>query len=340
MLNDLQAFPEIRENFQFWFYFYPSGEPFWYGASRLREDLAEARAVLDPAGTNPVLGQLVLVGHSMGGLVSMWQTLQSDSRFWRLLSDRPFSELKADEATRQEIAQLVFFQPDPGVRRVITIGTPHRGSRFANEYTRFLARKLIRLPTRLLQVKQGLVMKNPGLFSQTDILTMTTSIDSLAPDSPVLPAMLRARRPPTVHYNNIVGVLPEQTWVGRLTNWFYEPGDGVVSYESARREDFDSELVVPADHMRVHAHPRSILEVRRCLLEQLAEVRAGSPQPVAPATYARPPAQGRLPSGGRPAPTGRNLAPVGFGTGQSNAQQVPAWTPPRRSSAAVVGPPE
>ena len=30
----------------------------------------------------------------------------------------------------------MFFEPNPSVQRVITIGTPHRGSTFANEYTR------------------------------------------------------------------------------------------------------------------------------------------------------------------------------------------------------------
>ncbi len=30
MFNDLLAYPEIRSNYQFWFYLYPTGQPFWY----------------------------------------------------------------------------------------------------------------------------------------------------------------------------------------------------------------------------------------------------------------------------------------------------------------------
>ena len=130
---------------------------------------------------------MVLVGHSMGGLVSMMQTLESGKISGDILSDKPFEELQAEPEVRDRVAQTVFFHPNPMVRRVITIGTPHRGSKFANEYTRFLARKLIQLPTNMLWVTQQLTLENPGFFRDTDMLTISTSIDSLAPDSPVLP---------------------------------------------------------------------------------------------------------------------------------------------------------
>ena len=87
MFNDLRAFPEIRSRFQFWFFLYPTGQPFWVSAAQLRDTLAEvARDVSIRTVRNPNLDQLVLVGHSMGGLVSMLQTLESGDDFWRLLS--------------------------------------------------------------------------------------------------------------------------------------------------------------------------------------------------------------------------------------------------------------
>ena len=94
MFNDLLAYPEIRANYQFWFYLYPTGEPFWYAANQLRTDLAEVRATLDPHAVNPVFDRMVLVGHSMGGLVSMMQTINSGEDLWRLMSDVPFEELR------------------------------------------------------------------------------------------------------------------------------------------------------------------------------------------------------------------------------------------------------
>jgi hypothetical protein len=36
----------------------------------------------------------------------------------------------------------------------------------------------------------------------------------------------------------------------------------------------ESQIIVPADHVNLHRHPESILEVRRILLEQLADLQA------------------------------------------------------------------
>jgi hypothetical protein len=213
---------------------------------------------------------MVLIGHSMGGLVSRLQTLESDDAYWKILSDKPFQELEADPETRQRIARTVFFQPNRSVRRVITIGTPHRGSEFANDYTRWLGRKLIKLPKTLIQTKMQVAEDNPGLFRNTELLTISTSIDSLAPDSPILPVMLRSERAPWVRYHNIVGVVSDESWLSR----FSEPGDGVVDFDSAHLDEVESEVIVDADHIHVHQHPRAILEVRRILLEHSQEMIA------------------------------------------------------------------
>ena len=49
MFNDLRAFPEIRNRFQFWFFLYPTGQPFWVSAAQLRDTLAEVRDDARPA---------------------------------------------------------------------------------------------------------------------------------------------------------------------------------------------------------------------------------------------------------------------------------------------------
>jgi pimeloyl-ACP methyl ester carboxylesterase len=236
----------------------------------MRDDLETARATIDPDRRWPPLDEIVLIGHSMGGLVSRLQTLPSGDRYWRILSDRPLEELHADPETRQRVAKTLFFEPNPSIRRVITIGTPHRGSDFSNDYTRWLGQKLIRLPAMIVQTKTKIVRENPGFFRNTEILTTNTSIDSLSPDSPLLPAMLQTPTPPWVKYNNIVGVVSEESWLTRMS----DSGDGVVSYESAHLDDAESEVVVDADHVHVHQHPRAILEVRRILLEHSREMYA------------------------------------------------------------------
>jgi hypothetical protein len=107
--------------------------------------------------------------------------------------------------------------------------------------------------------------------------------------------MLASHRAPWVKYHNIVGLVPERGLLGRLA----AGSDGVVAYESATVDDVESELTVPSDHIVIHAHPRAVLEVKRILLENLADLR-GLPGPrpyqaraVPASTAARMPGQGR-----------------------------------------------
>ncbi|MEX2175760.1 MAG: alpha/beta fold hydrolase [Pirellulaceae bacterium] len=288
MFNDLRAFPEIRSRYQFWFFLYPTGQPFWTSAAQLRDTLAEVRTVLDPQLQNPRLDQLVLVGHSMGGLVSRLQTIQSGNEFWRIISDTPLEELDATPAERQNLAKCFYFHPNPSVRRVVTLGTPHQGSDFANDYTKYLGRSFIRLPEVMTELTNKLIRDNPRAFKNTDLLTMTTSIDSLAPDCPIFPVMTRADKADWTVYHNVVGVVPKKTFLGRVS----VAGDGVVDLASAHLDGARSEIEVPADHLTVHQHPLAILEVRRILLEHAAgaEQWVARPEGITPVGYRPVPA--------------------------------------------------
>ena len=97
MFNDLQADPVLRERFQFWVYFYPTGNPYLATAADLRQNLDAIRADLDPQHQDPALDQMVLVGHSMGGLVSQLLTVDGGDDFWKLVSDEPIQQVKAEE---------------------------------------------------------------------------------------------------------------------------------------------------------------------------------------------------------------------------------------------------
>ena len=117
---------------------------------------------------------------------------------------------------------------------------------------------------------QKLVNQNPGIFQNSDLLVSSTSIDSLSPDSPLFPAMLRSPRAPWVSFHNIVGMVPTK-------RWFSEDelkGDGVVEYASAHMDDVVSEIVVDSEHQSIHRNPKAILEVRRILLEHLRSVES------------------------------------------------------------------
>ncbi len=270
MFNDLRSFPEIRERFQFWFYIYPSGQPFWISATQLRGDLMAMRDAVDPGHQDRALDSMVLVGHSMGGLVSRMQTIDSGDDFWKIVSDAPVSRLNGPSRERNKLVSTLFFKPNQSIKRVVTISTPHRGSKFANDYTRWLARKIIKLPTMAKSTGERLTNANPRLFKDTSLLTVANAIDSLAPESPIFPVIQRAKYSSDVKFHNIIGVVQDPGFLQRRIG----PGDGIVAYESAKMNDVESELIVDAEHTSVHMTGKAIYEVRRILLEHLSQYDA------------------------------------------------------------------
>ena len=290
MFNDLRSDKRIRDHYQFWFYLYPTGQPFWNSAEQMRTDLAYVRGQLDPNRRLAGMDQMVLVGHSMGGLVSKLQAVDSRNDYWNAVAEQPFHLIKASTEVRDTLGGTFFFRANPSVRRLITIGTPHRGSKFANGTTRYLARKFITLPSMLMQGFQEVYRENPGLFRNASAET-STSLDSLSPDSPWLPVLAAARPAPWVRHHNIIGVVPDEGILGRLASG----SDGVVSYESAHLDNVTSELVITADHSTVHQHPLATLEVRRILLEHLRELRAPATPPPPTERFAGVPAFGPPP---------------------------------------------
>ncbi len=274
MYNDLRSDPLVRQHYQFWFYMYPTGQPFWVSATQMREDLAVMRRALDPSRASPALDQMVLVGHSMGGLVSKLQTVESADAFWQTMSDHPFAELSADEDTVRSLAGMYYFRPNPSVRRVVT--TRHAAPRQRvrqRSYPLAGTKGDHACRRRCLKGAIRLIAKNRGFFRPNAPLDIKTSIDSLDPDSPVLHVLLSAAPGPWVAYHNVVGRDPDPGW----SEYLVGDGDGVVSLTSARLDQMRqlrSQIIVPADHISVHRHPQSILEVRRVLFEQLAELES------------------------------------------------------------------
>jgi len=330
MFNDLRGAPEIRDRFQFWFYLYPSGQPFWYSAAALRKELIEARNIIDPERRQPALDQMVLVGHSMGGLVAHLQTMDSRNDFWNVVSDQPFQLVKAAPDTTRGLANTFFFHPNQSVRRVITIGTPFRGSEFANSTTRWLGSKFIKLPKMFVDHRKQLHKDNPDLFNKSpNLIDVDTSIDALAPDSPILPVMMHAQRAPWVKYHNIVGEIPDKGFWGHVAGG----SDGVVSVSSAHLDNVTSEITVDADHTTINRHPLTVLEVRRILLEHAAEMN----QPV-PSPLERPPLTASATNAGVPVrPTYNNNA---LPNNNAPASNVPAYGVPNVGGQPTgAGPP-
>jgi len=267
-LNDLRSMPEIRDRYQFWFYLYPTGGSFWESAADLREELVETRNIFDPDHEQSELEQMVVVGHSMGGLIARLASLNSGDRFWNTVSDTPLDEVDAPLAVKRELARAYFFKPVSEVRRVVTIASPHRGSGEETPIYRNLLRSLVMLPDRTTEVGRELLASEKRFFRNNGRVVPVTSLDALAPTSPLISVLAEAPNSRSVSYHNIFAVEPQKFSDGTSG----PDGDGIVTIASAKRDDFDSQISIEATHTTAHRHPLTILELRRILLEHLGKV--------------------------------------------------------------------
>ena len=149
MIEALAADPAIDGRFQFWTFGYATGNPIPYSGYLLRRELDEVRRRLDPGKTDPAFDRMVLVGHSMGGLLCKMVAVDSGHRLWRAVSDRPVGELKGEGGDVKLMRDCLIFGAHPGVRRVIYIATPHRGSRIDSGAVQAIGTRLVLLPDAL-----------------------------------------------------------------------------------------------------------------------------------------------------------------------------------------------
>ena len=99
VVNELRGDPALRARYQFWSYMYPTGSPFMLSAAELRRSLTEARAAVNPDQSDPAFDRMVLIGHSMGGLLSKLVISESGDALWQLNSPQPFDRLVVNDAS-------------------------------------------------------------------------------------------------------------------------------------------------------------------------------------------------------------------------------------------------
>ena len=268
MINELRTWPEFHRRFEPWVFHYPTGAAFLQSSAELRAQLAAAVRQCDPEGRDPALRNLVLVGHSMGGLHAKLQVVAPGDRIWRAVAKVPFDEIRLRPELRRQVARYYFFEPLPFVNRIVCIATPHRGSVFASLGLGRLASLSVRTPPESKQIHEEAVRFNPGKFQPEYERSTPTSVDLLQPDSLMLRSIAGLRPPCWVTVHSIIG--DGHSWCVGVKD------DCVVSVASAHTEGAVSEVCVPATHTKVHHHPWTIAEVRRILAQHLAETHQAS----------------------------------------------------------------
>jgi len=262
MMVALNRTPGFLDRYQIWVFRYPTGITFLRSAALLRSKLRDANTTFDPSGQDPALRNMVIVGYSMGGLLCKLQVTSSGDRLWAEAATRPLASLVTSEQTRGFLREIFYFEPSPLIRRVIFIATPHDGSPVATTLIGKFATRVVRRPSDAEQAVAQIDRDNPGALRPFLLRRVPSSIDVLAADNPLLPAMRQLPFNPGVTLHTIAG------------HGIHSPerarGDLVVPLSSAHLDEAVSELWVPAIHTSIYYHPQTIAEVQRILVEHAA----------------------------------------------------------------------
>jgi pimeloyl-ACP methyl ester carboxylesterase len=256
MVNDLMDDTRIRDHYQFWFFTYDTGNPVLYSALLLREALRDAVRKLDPAGRDPALSEMVVIGHSQGGLLAKTLVVDTGDRLWDAIAYKPIDQVDLSPEARDLLRRAVFIKPLPNVRRVVFIATPHRGSYLTEYPLAELIGRFITLPVRIVRTAADLARVG-GDFKIDPNNLGSGSLFGMTPNNPALQTMADTPIAPGVHAHSIIAVAGNGPVEGS--------DDGVVKYSSSHLDGVDSEYIVRSGHS-VQSNPYAIEEVRRILL--------------------------------------------------------------------------
>ncbi|MFA9480059.1 esterase/lipase family protein, partial [Phycisphaerales bacterium AB-hyl4] len=273
MFNDLWRDPEVRQTYQFWYFMYPTGYPFAYSAAALEQELRQVRDMHDPEHKAPAMDRMVLVGHSMGGLIARRLVTDAGEAVWNRFSVLPYDDTVLREQDRELVERTIFFQAMPEVERVIFLATPHEGSANADLRLGRFGSRAIRLPPEMLRAAAQMIEANPG-HARTPInprRPVSTGIDSLSPGSAFIQALSDLPLAPGVHAHSIIGSESQGQRDEHGQSDWSETTDGLVPYASAHLPQAESELVIPQSDHSVPLHPAAIKEVLRILRDHRAK---------------------------------------------------------------------
>src|SRR6202030_1357449 len=254
MIDSLRNNPWIREHYQFWVYSYPSGYPYPYSAALFRQDLDG----IDRAFPNHK--RVVLIGHSMGGMICRLMITDAGDKIWRDFFATSPAKTPLASDTRKLLEESLVFNHRPDVQRVIFISTPHRGSRFASGWIGRIGSGLVRTPRLFTPIYQEMKTLLVDYSTTAAFKRMPNSVDTLEPNDRFVLAVNKLPITPGMPYHSIMG----DRGRGDTPN----SSDGIVPYWSSHLDGAQSELIVNSDH-GAQFNPEAIREVERILKENL-----------------------------------------------------------------------
>jgi pimeloyl-ACP methyl ester carboxylesterase len=259
LVEFLRGDQEIREHYQFWFFSYPSGLPYPLSAAFLR---AQLKMIRDKY---PSLKEPVIVGHSMGGMISRLLLTDAGMKLWNTYFDKAPDQLPLSERTRRILGGSMIFDAVPNLGRVIFVSPSHRGSNRAVDFWGRLGAKIVGNPLTEDQVYKEVAMYARPEARKRGVGRLPNSIDLLNPDNLFIKSVDALPIEPGVPYHTLLG---DRGKGGYLDHTKPQLTDGFVPYWSGHLEGAESEKIIPSSHW-THLHPLGMAEIKRILIEHL-----------------------------------------------------------------------
>ncbi len=250
MYFELMDDPAIRDTYQFWAFSYPSGYPYPMPAAILRDELDRMREL------HPDHKDIVIIGHSMGGLISRLMVTDVGDGIWVKFFGKAPAESGLSGESRELLEDALLFDARRDISRAIFISAPHRGSELATNIIGWIGIKLVRFPATLANVRDSFISALSLDASGMQLDRFPSSIDTLSPSNRFVKAINEYPIRPDIPYHSIMG--------DRGKGDTPDSSDGVVAYWSSHLDGAVSEKIVPSNHS-AHQNPAGIEEVRRIL---------------------------------------------------------------------------
>lgn len=264
MINELAPEPWFRQNYQIWLYNYPTGNPWALSSMKFRAAMRDVCAYAHTQGDDRKLKRMVVVGHSMGGLIARSSVTDPKTTLYNAQYNKPLGSLQARAKTRQFIQDTYLYRPLEEPTRLVFLACPHRGSPAADFRISLWFSRLIRLPKTLTVdlLDATLLAVGDVLQGEDPAQRLPTSINSLSPENQLTLALNQLALPGRVTCHSIIG----DRGKGDTPN----SSDGIVPYASSHVTPVASELIVPSNHS-VQNNPAAIAELKRILLLHLMD---------------------------------------------------------------------
>lgn len=265
LANEVLGDETLRQNYQIWQIYYPTNAPIAFNNIEIHKAIRKSLVHFDPEGTARASKDMMLIGHSMGGILSRLMVSSSEDRLWDAFLKKYPLEGSRLETAQKELRPYMVFDALQQVGRVIFIATPHKGTPLAEiAPVRWIA-GIVTVPLsvmgRFTEVARLLV--DPGSANPVSLTRPFNSIDNLSSHDPFIRAVADIPVSSRVRYHSIIGCITPDLPL-------YESNDGVVPYSSAHLDGSDSEQVIQSGHS-VQETPEAIIEIRRIMHLHLKE---------------------------------------------------------------------